>query len=100
MYGKQGAFLKSDGRLTGRTARVAEEGLGEAVVRVGQLSPYPPHRADLELMLDRAFVYMFFFFSLPGAVYTVRLRPHGGTFGVTDVRRLTKRQRARAEAPF
>lgn len=28
--------------------------------RIGQLSPYPPHRADLELMLDRAFVYMFF----------------------------------------
>lgn len=65
MYGKQGAFLKSDGGLTGRTARVAEEGLGEAVVRVGQLSPYPPHRADLELMLDRAFVYMFFFFPSP-----------------------------------
>lgn len=49
MYGKQGAFLKSDGGWWGRG--------GEG--KIGQLSPYPPHCADLELMLDQAFVYIF-----------------------------------------
>lgn len=66
--------------------------------RIGQLSLYPPHRADLDLMLNRPFVYMFF--SIPSAVYTVCLRPHGGTFGVTDAWRLKKRQGAGAETPF
>lgn len=28
--------------------------------KIGQLSPYPPHCADLELMLDQGFVYIFF----------------------------------------
>lgn len=71
MYGKQGAFLKSDGVLTGRMARVVEERVEEAVGRVRQLSPYPPHHADLELMLDRAFVYTFFFPSLAPALCTL-----------------------------
>lgn len=34
---------------------LASEGGG----KIGQLSPYPPHCADLELMLDQAFVYIF-----------------------------------------
>lgn len=37
---------------------VAGEG-GGGEGEIGQLSPYPPHFADLELMLDQAFVYIF-----------------------------------------
>lgn len=66
------------------TAADWEDGKGGARGKIGQLSPYPPHRADLELMLDQAFVYMFFF--LPSAFQRcVRLRPSRGTFGMTDV---------------
>lgn len=52
MYGKQGAFLKSDG---GWYEEEEEEGRG----KVGQLSQYPPHCADLEGTLHQAFVYVF-----------------------------------------
>lgn len=50
---------------------------------IGQLSPYPPHCADLELMLDQDYVYIF-----PGhcgAVYTYCSRVRRETFGVADV---------------
>lgn len=62
---------------------VAGEG-GGGEGKIGQLSPYPLHCADLELMLDQAFVYIFpVHFS---TVYTSCLRPRRDTFGVTDVR--------------
>lgn len=74
MYGKQGAFLKSDGGWRGRRGR------GEDWTAVAM---YPPHCADLELMFDQAFVYIFpVHFS---TVYTSCLRLHRDTFGVTDV---------------
>lgn len=62
---------------------VADEGRG-GEGKIGQLSSCLPHCADLELMLDQAFVYIF-----PAHfnnVCTESLRPHGDTFGVTDVR--------------
>lgn len=70
MYGKQRAFFEKWWWLVW--------GGGS----IGQLSPYPPHCADLELALDQAFVYIFpVHFN---TVYTYCLRPRRATFGVTD----------------
>lgn len=41
---------------------VAGEGGGDAG-RIGQLSPYPPRCADLELMPNHVFVYIFQYIS-------------------------------------